>query len=126
MPVLLQCSSFVWNAGGAFNEGRTEADKQYCSTFGNTNDISNVYNKEFFYETKNSYNGKAITIRTDKTDSNGLSIGAVMNNGSAYAQMALFDFMLLPEISSEDEIKELNNIIGVEGNTDDLLTKINI
>jgi hypothetical protein len=49
-----------------------------------------------------------------------------MNNGSAYAQMALFDFMLLPEISSEDEIKELNNIIGVEGNTDDLLTKINI
>nr|DAH51486.1 MAG TPA: hypothetical protein [Caudoviricetes sp.] len=70
-----------------------------------------------------------ITIANeDVTDVNSVSpkIGTLFVNGSAYAQMALFDFMLFPEISSEDEIKELNNIIGVEGNTDDLLTKINI
>lgn len=30
---------------------------------------------------------------------------------SNFAQMALFDFMLFPEISSEDEIKELNDIL---------------
>lgn len=53
------------------------------------------------------------------------NIGTSFARGN-FAQMALFDFMLFPEISSEDEIKELNNIIGVEGNTDDLLTKINI
>lgn len=51
--------------------------------------------------------------------------------GSSYAvgyttNINLYEFMLFPEIPSEDEIKELNNIIGVEGNTDDLLTKINI
>ena len=70
-----------------------------------------------------------ITIANeDVTDVNSVSpkIGTLFANGSAYAQMALFDFMLFPEISSEDEIKELNNIIGIEGNTDDLLTKINI
>lgn len=32
-----------------------------------------------------------------------------------FAQMALFDFMLFPEISSEEEIKELNDIVGIEG-----------
>lgn len=32
-----------------------------------------------------------------------------------FAQMALFDFMLFPEISSEDEIKELNDVMGIEG-----------
>lgn len=53
------------------------------------------------------------------------NIGTSFARGN-FAQMALFDFMLFPEISSEDEIKELNNIIGIEGNTDDLLTKINI
>ena len=53
-------------------------------------------------------------------------IGSNAKHNAFYDQMALFDFMLFPEISSEDEIKELNNIIGVEGNTDDLLTKINI
>ena len=31
-----------------------------------------------------------------------------------FAQMALFDFMLFPDISSEEEIKELNDIIGIE------------
>lgn len=53
------------------------------------------------------------------------NIGTSFARGN-FAQMALFDFMLFPEISSEDEIKELNDIIGIEGNTDDLLTKINI
>lgn len=34
---------------------------------------------------------------------------------SNFAQMALFDFMLFPEISSEEEIQELNDIVGIEG-----------
>lgn len=42
------------------------------------------------------------------------NIGTSFARGN-FAQMALFDFMLFPEISSEDEIKELNDIIGIEG-----------
>lgn len=59
-----------------------------------------------------------ITIANeDVTDVNSVSpkIGTLFVNGSAYAQMALFDFMLFPEISSKDEIKELNNVMGIEG-----------
>ena len=43
------------------------------------------------------------------------NIGTSFARGN-FAQMALFDFMLFPEISSEDEIKELNDIIGIEEN----------
>lgn len=105
--------SAVWNAGGAFSEGRTEADRQFCSTFGNTNNISNVYNKEFFYETKNSYNGKAITIITDKTDSNGLSIGAAMNNGSAlggYWKGVFYKLMFYTKTIDQLSINMLKNL----------------
>ena len=42
------------------------------------------------------------------------NIGTSFARGS-FAQMALFDFMLFPEISSEEEIQELNDIVGIEG-----------
>lgn len=42
------------------------------------------------------------------------NIGTSFARGN-FAQMALFDFMLFPEISSENEIKELNDIVGIEG-----------
>ena len=68
-----------------------------------------------------------ITIANeDVTDVNSVSpkIGTLFVNGSAYAQMALFDFMLFPEISSEDEIKELNECVGIEGNVWGTLTQL--
>ena len=43
------------------------------------------------------------------------AIGSNAKYNAFYAQMALFDFMLFPEISSEEEIKELNDIVGIEG-----------
>lgn len=43
------------------------------------------------------------------------NIGTSFARGN-FAQMALFDFMLFPEISSEEEIKELNDIVGIENN----------
>lgn len=42
-------------------------------------------------------------------------IGTNAKHNAFYAQMTLFDFMLFPEISSEEEIKELNDIVGIEG-----------
>lgn len=43
------------------------------------------------------------------------NIGTSFARGN-FAQMALFDFMLFPEISSEEEIKEFNDIVGIENN----------
>lgn len=37
---------------------------------------------------------------------------------NSYAQMALYDFMLFDEISTDDKIKELNEYVGIEGNTE--------
>lgn len=36
---------------------------------------------------------------------------------SNYAQMSLYDFMLFDNISTDDKIKELNEYVGIEGNT---------
>lgn len=43
------------------------------------------------------------------------NIGTSFARGN-FAQMALFDFMLFPDISSEEEIKEFNDIVGIENN----------
>ena len=42
------------------------------------------------------------------------NIGTSFARGN-FTQMALFDFMLFPEISPEEEIKELNEVMGIEG-----------
>lgn len=42
-------------------------------------------------------------------------IGSNKNHDNFFAQMALYDFMLFDEISTDEEIKELNNIVGIEG-----------
>ena len=43
----------------------------------------------------------------------------------SYAKMALYDFMLFDNISTDDKIKELNEYVGIEGNTDDLFNETN-
>lgn len=43
------------------------------------------------------------------------AIGSNAKYNAFYAQMVLYDFMLFPEISSEEEIQELNDIVGIEG-----------
>lgn len=52
------------------------------------------------------------------------AIGSNAKYNAFYAQMALFDFMLFPEISSEEEIQELNDIVGIEGNVWGTLTQL--
>lgn len=42
-------------------------------------------------------------------------IGSNKNHDNFFTQMALYDFMLFDEISTDEEIKELNNIVGIEG-----------
>lgn len=44
------------------------------------------------------------------------AIGSNAKYNAFYAQMVLYEFMLFPEIPSEDEIKELNDIVGIENN----------
>lgn len=52
------------------------------------------------------------------------AIGSNAKYNAFYAQMVLYEFMLFPEIPSEDEIKELNDIVGIEGNVWGTLTQL--
>lgn len=52
-------------------------------------------------------------FNNDKTVSP--AIGSDAKHNSFYAQMVLYEFMLLPDVPDEEEIKELNNVMGIEG-----------
>lgn len=42
-------------------------------------------------------------------------IGANTGKSNSFAKMSLYDFMLFDEISTDEEIKRLNDIVGIEG-----------
>lgn len=60
-----------------------------------------------------------IAITNDNvTDANSISPRIGCSNATAfYSKMALFAFMSFDNISSDEEIKELNDIIGIEGSS---------
>lgn len=39
-------------------------------------------------------------------------------NGNNWSRMRIYDFMIFDEISTDDKIKELNEYVGIEGNTE--------
>lgn len=45
-------------------------------------------------------------------------IGCNTGKTSFFAKMSLYDFMLFDEISTDDKILELNEYVGIEGNTE--------
>ena len=53
-------------------------------------------------------------------------IGTNAAHDSYFTNMALYDFMLFDEISTDEEILTLNEYVGIEGNTDDLFNETNI
>ena len=58
----------------------------------------------------------AIT-NSDVTDATTVSpIIGCSTGKSLFAKMAMYEFMLFPEIPSEDEIKKLNDVMGIENN----------
>lgn len=46
------------------------------------------------------------------------AIGCNTGTTSSFAQMSLYDFMLFDNISTDDKILELNEYVGIEGNTE--------
>lgn len=51
-------------------------------------------------------------------------IGSNRVHNAYFTNMALYDFMLFDEISTDDKIKELNKYVGIEGNVWGILTKL--
>lgn len=51
-------------------------------------------------------------------------IGSNRLHNAYFVNMALYDFMLFDEISTDDKIKELNKYVGIEGNVWGILTQL--
>lgn len=59
-----------------------------------------------------------ITITNSNSNNNNTVsqvIGSNAKHNTFYAQMVLYEFMLFPDVPNEEEIKELNDIVGIEG-----------
>lgn len=52
-------------------------------------------------------------------------IGSNRLHNAYFTNMVLYDFMLFDNISTDDKILELNEYVGIEGNTDDLFNETN-
>jgi hypothetical protein len=50
-------------------------------------------------------------------------IGSNRVHNAYFTNMALYDFMLFDNISTDDKIKQLNEYVGIEGNTEWRKTK---
>ena len=67
-----------------------------------------------------------ITITNPDVSNKTVALGASNRTTADYfAKYALYDFMLFDNISTDDKIKELNEYVGIEGNTDDLFNETN-
>lgn len=60
-----------------------------------------------------------ITITNPDVSNKTVALGASNRSTADYfAKYALYDFMLFDDISTDDKIKELNEYVGIEGNTE--------
>lgn len=113
-----------YNNEFAIYNGTTDSDGNPIPAYQGRNDgqtyIDGILNKNI-----NASELRAITHNI--TITNELSLGAnktypvIGTNktvNSYYANMALCDFMLFDEISTDDKILELNEYVGIEGNTE--------
>lgn len=101
-----------WNGGGAFSEGHWEGGLFYCSTFGTTRDINDVYNKGLFWQTPTSYNGKSFE-KGKFSDNSGLSVGVFINASggkTGYWKGVFYKMMLYPKTITNLEIMFLKNL----------------
>lgn len=91
----------------AYRDGNNASTNTYIDGVLNSHILSN----ELIGITHN------IVMTDNEVDDRTISplIGRLFPSNSTYAQMALFAFMSFDDISSEEEIKELNDIVGIEG-----------
>lgn len=79
--------------------------------------IDGVLNSAIFASQLKGITHNITITNNDATENRTTSpvIGSGVSHNGFFTKMALFTFMPFDEISSEDEIKELNDIVGIEG-----------
>lgn len=114
----------IFNRDFDTNENKVPAYR--ARNIGGSTYIDGILNKYIYASELKNITHNIVELHDPKLNIGTLNpkIGSSYLN-SNYTQMSLYDFMLFDEISTDDKIKELNEYVGIEGNTDDLFNETN-
>lgn len=107
----------IWNSD-KFNDNEVDTVPAYSARNGGNTYIDGILNKNILAsQLRNITHNIVSTNNMVNENSVSPNIGCALSN-SYYSQMSLYDFMLFDEISTDDKILELNEYVGIEGNTE--------
>jgi hypothetical protein len=112
----------IFNDDFDTNENKVPAYR--ARNIGGSTYIDGILNKYIYASELKNITHNIVELHDPKLNIGTLNpkIGSSFLN-SSYAQMSLYDFMLFDEISTDDKILELNEYVGIEGNTEWRKTK---
>lgn len=112
----------IFNRDFDTNENKVPAYR--ARNIGGSTYIDGILNKYIYASELKNITHNIVELHDPKLDIGTLNpkIGSSYLN-SNYTQMSLYDFMLFDNISTDDKIKQLNEYVGIEGNTEWRKTK---
>jgi hypothetical protein len=112
----------IFNRDFDTNENKVPAYR--ARNIGGSTYIDGILNKYIYASELKNITHNIVELHDPKLNTGTLNpkIGSSFLN-SNYTQMSLYDFMLFDEISTDDKIKQLNEYVGIEGNTEWRKTK---
>lgn len=112
----------IFNRDFDTNENKVPAYR--ARNIGGSTYIDGILNKYIYASELKNITHNIVELHDPKLNIGTLNpkIGGSYLN-SNYTQMSLYDFMLFDEISTDDKIKQLNEYVGIEGNTEWRKTK---
>lgn len=110
----------IWNSD-KYNDDETDTIPAYSARNGGNTYIDGILNKNILASQLRNITHNIVATNTMLNESSvSPTIGCRTEHDAYFTNMSLYDFMLFDEISTDDKIKELNEYVGIEGNTDDL------
>ena len=112
----------IFNSDFETNKNKVPAYR--ARNIGGSTYIDGILNKYIYASELKNITHNIVELHDPKLNIGTLNpkIGSSYLN-SNYTQMSLYDFMLFDEISTDDKIKQLNEYVGIEGNTEWRKTK---
>ena len=110
----------IWNSD-KYNDDETDTIPAYSARNGGNTYIDGILNKNILASQLRNITHNIVATNTMLNESSvSPTIGCRTEHNAYFTNMSLYDFMLFDNISTDDKIKQLNEYVGIEGNTDDL------
>lgn len=105
----------IWNSD-KFEGNETDTIPAYSARNEGNTYIDGILNKNILASQLRNITHNIVATNTMLNGSSvSPIIGCRTERDAYFANMSLYEFMLFPEIPSEDEIKKLNDVMGIEG-----------